>query len=176
LVVEAEWEPRDGYSVTKEEGKTRRTFNGNQIWRNPKLRVKDVEPPNISEDEVLIQVKACGICGSDIHFHEKDDEGYILFPGHSKFPLVIGHEFAGVVTEVGSKVSRISIGDKVTAEEMWWCGECKSCRAGLPNHCKNLEELGFSKNGALAEYVKVKERYCWKINNFQRAYESEKDQ
>jgi threonine dehydrogenase-like Zn-dependent dehydrogenase len=175
LVVEADWLPREGYQVSKEEESTRETFHGNQVWKNPKMSIQDIERPILETDEVLIKVKACGICGSDIHFHETDNEGYILFPGHSTFPLIIGHEYSGVIEEVGSKAKGFKVGDKITSEGMWWCGECDCCRAGFPNHCKNLKELGFSENGAFAEYTKVKAKYCWKINDLSQIYKDEKE-
>jgi len=89
--------------------------------------------------------------------------------------LIIGHEYSGVIEKIGSKVKGFKIGDKITSEGMWWCGECDYCRAGFLNYCRNLKELGFSENGAFAEYAKVKAKYCWKINNLSQIYKSEKE-
>ncbi len=132
-----------------------------------------MDEPTPKPDEVLIKVKACGICGSDIHFYETDEDGYILYPGLTKFPTIIGHEFSGVVEEVGSEVTDLKPGDMVTSEEMIWCGHCTPCRNGFPNHCVNLEELGFTIPGAMAEYVAVGAKYCWKIDAIAEHYGDE---
>jgi len=155
LRLYASKEPRPGYKFTEMELKTGKVIEGSKVWRYPKLKVEDVEKPKIGPKDLLIRVKACGICGSDIHFYETDEDGYMLYPGLTKFPCTIGHEFSGVVEEIGSEVKGFKIGDPVTSEEMLWCGECIPCRNGLPNHCVNLEELGFTVDGAMAEYVKV---------------------
>lgn len=170
LLLEAEWKVRKGYELAKRERETRRALNGNNIWRNPKLEIQEVPVPKIDLDEVLIRVKACGICGSDVHMYEVDSDGYILFPGHSKFPCIIGHEFAGQIEEVGKKVKNLKAGDMVTAEEMNWCGECLPCRAGMVNQCEDLEEIGFTINGAFAEYVAVKAKYCCRIDGLVDTY------
>ncbi|HDH06821.1 MAG TPA: alcohol dehydrogenase [Thermoproteales archaeon] len=180
-VVYADFKPRPGYSLTEEELKTRKVREGNKVWKNPRLELADKPIPKPRADEVLIRVKACGICGSDIHFLETDKENYIIYPGLTKFPVVIGHEFSGVVEETGEKVKRIKPGDLVTSEEMLWCGECDACRAGYLNHCTRLNdpsdlefgELGFTHDGAMAEYVVVKEKYIWKIDKLLEKYSSE---
>lgn len=129
--------------------------------------------PRIGPKDLLIKVKACGICGSDVHMFEKGSEGYMLYPGLTKLPVVIGHEFSGEVTQVGKSVADFKVGDMVTAEEMWWCGKCDPCRTGYPNQCKNLEEVGFTVNGGFAEYIAVHLKYCWKINDLMSVYGSE---
>ncbi len=181
-VVEAEFAPKPGYKITEAEKKTRKVREGSFVWRNPRLVLKtDYPKPKPGPGEVLIRVKACGICGSDIHFVETDEEGYILYPGLTKFPVVIGHEFSGIVEEVGPGVRWIKPGDAVTSEEMLWCGECTPCRMGYVNHCillndpANMEygELGFTHDGAMADYVVVKEKYIWKITPLFERYRSE---
>jgi len=175
LRLYASKEPRLGYKFTDMELKTGKVIEGSKVWRYPKLRVEDVEKPKIGPRDLLIRVKACGICGSDIHFYETDEDGYMLYPGLTKFPCTIGHEFSGVVEEIGSEVKDFKVGDPVTSEEMLWCGECIPCRNGLPNHCVNLEELGFTIDGAMAEYVKVEAKYCWKIDSLFDVYKSEEE-
>jgi threonine dehydrogenase-like Zn-dependent dehydrogenase len=133
----------------------------------------EMETPTIKPDQVLLKVKACGVCGSDIHFYETDDDGYILYPGLTKFPTILGHEFSGEVVEVGSAVEGLQVGDKVTAEEMIWCGYCNPCRNGFPNHCTNLEEIGFTIPGAFAEYIAIGAKYCWKLNALMDRYGDE---
>jgi threonine dehydrogenase-like Zn-dependent dehydrogenase len=165
LVLEAEWAPRTDYVVSEFEKRTGKAITGSSVWRHPKLQVKkDVPDPRPKADEVVIQVKACGICGSDMHFYETDKDGYMLYPGLTKFPCITGHEFSGKVVEVGKEVKDPKVGDMVTAEEMIWCGYCTPCRNGYPNHCQNLEEIGFTINGAFADYIAVGAKYCWKID------------
>jgi hypothetical protein len=97
----------------------------------------------------------------------------MLYPGLTKFPCTLGHELSGVVEKVGREVGDFKEGDMVTTEEMIWCGECTPCRSGLPNHCVNLEELGFTINGGFAEYVIVGAKYCWKIDSLLDVYKTE---
>jgi len=180
-VLYAEFSPRPGYEISEDELRTRKVREGNRVWRNPRLVLEDKAMPKPKDDEVLIRVKAVGICGSDIHFVETDEDGYIIYPGLTRFPVVIGHEFSGVVEGVGPKVRKVKPGDMVTSEEMLWCGECDVCRMGFVNHCTRLNdpadleygELGFTHDGAMAEYVVVRERYLWKIDSLVDAYGSE---
>ena len=173
LVLSAKWEPREGYELSEFERRTGKAITGSSVWRHPKLEVKEVDKPVPKPDEVVIKVKACGICGSDIHFYETDADGYILYPGLTKFPTIIGHEFSGVIEEVGSEVQDLKPGDMVTSEEMIWCGYCTPCRNGFPNHCVNLEEIGFTIPGAMAEYIAVGAKYCWKIDAIAEHYGDE---
>ncbi len=165
LVLSAEWDPKPTYTVSDWEKETGKAITGNAVWRNPSLEVRDVPMPQIAPDQVLLQIKACGVCGSDMHFYETDDQNYILYPGLTKFPSILGHEFSGEVIEVGSAVQDLVVGDRVTAEEMIWCGHCRPCRDGYPNHCTNLEEIGFTIDGAFAEYIAIGAKYCWKLND-----------
>jgi len=173
LVLDADWEPREGYLLSDFERQTGKAITGSSVWRNPRLAVQEVETPTPGPDQALLRVKSCGVCGSDIHFYETDEEGYILYPGLTKFPTILGHEFSGVVEEVGSQVKDLVPGDMVTAEEMNWCGYCTPCRNGFPNHCENLEEIGFTIPGAFAEYIAIGAKYCWKINDLVDIFGSE---
>jgi len=172
-LLEATWKPRTGFPVTKRDEGEKRAVAGSRIWFNPSLRLTELDSPQVGPKGILIKVKACGICGSDVHMYEKDTEGYMLYPGLTRLPVVIGHEFSGEVTQVGNEVVDFRAGDMVTAEEMWWCGECDPCRVGYPNQCKNLEEVGFTVNGGFAEYIAVHQKYCWKINDLMSVYGSE---
>jgi threonine dehydrogenase-like Zn-dependent dehydrogenase len=163
LMVEADWEPREGYLPSAQDEEQRLARNGNLVWRHPRFRVVDLLEPSPGPDEVLIRVRACGVCGSDVHMHEQDDEGYMVYPGMMSTPVVTGHEFSGVVEEVGQDVVELESGDAVCSEEIAWCGECYACRAGRFNYCERLGELGFTFNGAHAEYVVTKAKYCWPI-------------
>ncbi|UNQ72904.1 scyllo-inosose 3-dehydrogenase [Infirmifilum sp. NZ] len=181
-LVYADFSPRPGYKITPDELRTHKVREGNKVWKNPKLVLRtDYPVPEPKPDEILIRVKAVGICGSDIHFLETDEEGYIIYPGLTKFPVVIGHEFSGVVEKVGANVRDLKPGDMVTSEEMFWCGECDACRGIDFNHCVRLNdpadlefgELGFTHDGAMADYVVVKAKYAWKINSLLERYGSE---
>jgi threonine dehydrogenase-like Zn-dependent dehydrogenase len=173
LVLNAKWDPRPDYKVTDWEKSTGKAITGSSIWRNPELKVVDVPEPKIGPDDVLLKVKACGVCGSDLHMYETTADGYIYYPGLTKFPVVLGHELSGQVVEVGKNVQNLKRGDMVTAEEMMWCGHCTPCRNGYPNQCLNLEEIGFTVNGAFADHIAVNAKYCWKINALAEHFGSE---
>lgn len=115
------------------------------------------EAPNpvLEENEVLIRVKACGICGSDIH-------GMDGSSGRRIPPIIMGHEASGEIAEVGTAVTGWSEGDRVTFDSTVYCGKCESCRNGQINLCPERNVLGVScddyrRNGAFAEFVKVPE-------------------
>jgi scyllo-inosose 3-dehydrogenase len=170
LTLDAEWAPREDYRVTPEEIETRRAISAKTVWKNPELEISEKPIPAIEEDEVLIKVKACGVCGSDTHCYEKDEQGYVLFSGPLKAPVIIGHEFSGEVVRAGKKVSVLKIGDVVAAESIMWCGECTACRRGNLNQCERLKMVGLSSPGAFAEYIAVKEKYCWKLDTLRDIY------
>lgn len=172
LVLDAQWDPRPDYPVSEWEKQTGKAITGSSVWRHPKLEVRSVPDPKPGPDDVLLRVKACGVCGSDIHFYEHDKDDYILYPGLTKFPTTTGHEFSGEVIEVGKNVKDLKVGDMVTAEEMIWCGYCTPCRNGFPNHCANLEEIGFTIPGAFAEYIAIGAKYCWKLDAIADRYGS----
>jgi len=164
LVLDATWEPKPGYALSDWEKRTHTAVNGNNVWRHPKLAVKEWPEPTVGPRDVLLEVQACGVCGSDMHFYETDKDDYILYPGLTRFPTILGHEFSARVVETGKEVTSLAVGDMVTVEEMIWCGHCTNCRNGFPNHCSNLEEIGFTIPGAFAQRIAVDEKYCWKID------------
>ncbi len=170
LVLTAEWNPKSGYQVSEFERTTGKAITGSSVWRKPRLSLETLTEPQLRPKEVLIKPRACGVCGSDVHFYETDEQGYMLYPGLTKFPVVIGHEFAGEVVEVGTEVRDLRKGDMVTCEEMIWCGECTPCRNSYPNQCERLEEIGFTIHGAQAELIAVGAKYCWKINALAERY------
>jgi threonine dehydrogenase-like Zn-dependent dehydrogenase len=174
LVLDAVWEPRSDYEVSDWEKETGKAVTGNNIWRNPELGVRDWEDPKPGPNDVLLAVQACGVCGSDMHFYETDDDDYILYPGLTKFPTILGHEFSAKVVELGKDVTTLEVGDMVTVEEMIWCGRCTPCRNGFPNHCVNLEEIGFTIPGAFANFIAVDEKFCWKIDSIAERFGDEK--
>lgn len=170
LVLSAQWDPRPDYRVSEWERATGKAVTGSSVWRRPRLSLETLADPRLGPNDVLLRPRACGVCGSDVHFYETDADGYMLYPGLTKFPVVIGHEFSGEIVEVGSAVTELAPGDMVTCEEMIWCGECTPCRNGYPNQCLRLEEIGFTINGAQAEYLAIGAKYCWKINALAERY------
>jgi len=171
LVVEGTWDPKDISIITQEEIIHKRAINGSQVWRNPQFNITDVPEPSIANNDVLIKVKSCGICGSDSHLYELDSDGYIIFSGPVKFPTIIGHEYSGIIEAVGKDVINLKPGDKVVSESIVWCGKCMPCRSGAFNQCENVELAGITVNGALAEYVSTSALQCWKIDSLESALE-----
>jgi L-iditol 2-dehydrogenase len=117
------------------------------------LEIREAEVPVRSDGEALIQVKAAGICGSDLHIYNWDTQ----VPMNP--PVIIGHEFSGVVAEVGPQTFGLKEGDRVTAEPTYHsCGTCLHCQTGFYNLCADRKVLGFWVDGAFAQYVKVPAR------------------
>lgn len=117
------------------------------------LHLRDVPEPEFGPDDVLIKVKACGICGSDVH-------GYDGSTGRRIPPIIMGHEAAGVVAKIGAAVHSFRVGDRVTFDSTVSCGGCRFCAAGDVNLCDSRQVLGVScddylRNGAFAEYISV---------------------
>jgi len=162
IVLQAEWAPREGFVPSPIELATRKA-TGSAVWRNPEFAATRLEDPTPGPGEVVVKVRACGVCGSDTHCYETDDQGYIIFSGPVSLPVVPGHEYTGEVVAVGPGVRTLRIGDLVAAEGMLNCGVCEACRIGKPNQCPHLEMVGFSAPGAYAEYITVHERFCWTL-------------
>jgi threonine dehydrogenase-like Zn-dependent dehydrogenase len=113
------------------------------------MAVEEVEPPRPGPGELLIRVEAAGICGSDRHMFRGE------YP--TALPVTLGHEFCGIVEEVGSGAGRIGVGAKVTVDPNIACGYCPACRTGRPNLCHNLIAIGVFRDGGFADYVAVPE-------------------
>ncbi len=126
-----------------------------------KLEVTDLPRPTAGPGDLLVRVRACGICGSDVH-------GYDGSSGRRVPPIVMGHEAAGVVEETGADVRQFRPGERVTFDSTVYCGACFFCRRGEVNLCDNRRVLGVScgdyrQHGAFAEYVIVPERIALKL-------------
>jgi L-iditol 2-dehydrogenase len=132
------------------------------VLENPKdLQIRNVPDPDLGPHDVLIHVKACGICGSDVH-------GYDGSTGRRIPPVIMGHEAAGVVAKIGPDVTQVHIGDRVTFDSTVSCGHCRFCLSGDVNLCDNRQVLGVScadyrRNGAFAEFVSVPEHIVYQL-------------
>jgi L-iditol 2-dehydrogenase len=125
------------------------------------LEITDIPVPAPAGDELLVRVAACGICGSDVH-------GYDGSSGRRIPPLVMGHEAAGTIAEIGTGVNGFTRGDRVTFDSTVYCGECNNCRRGDVNLCDRRQVLGVScgdyrRNGAFAEFVVVPARIVHRL-------------
>jgi len=122
------------------------------------LKVEEVEVPAIGAKEVLVKVRAAGICHTDLHFLEG-----VLTPWKGSLPLTLGHEVAGEVSKVGAEVRRLKIGDRVAVYNGVFCGKCKFCKSGRENLCVDLDQIGFTLDGGYAEYVKARDDMLVKL-------------
>ena len=123
----------------------------------PGLDLTEVPDPAPGPDEVVIKVLRTGICGTDLHIASWDDWAARTVPT----PLVIGHEFAGEVVEIGSSVTKVAVGDLVSGEGHLVCGLCRNCLAGRRHLCARTHGLGVHRNGAFAEYTVLPEQNVW---------------
>ena len=110
------------------------------------IQIEEVEKPKPKAGEVLIKVKKCGVCGSDV-------SAYYGKHTYIPFPIVLGHEFSGDIAEIGEGVDQFKAGDRVTVLPHIGCGKCPACRAGKYNLCNDLVVIGCQTTGAYAEYV-----------------------
>ncbi|RLE99586.1 MAG: alcohol dehydrogenase [Thermoprotei archaeon] len=121
------------------------------------LKLKDVPKPVPREKQVLIRIRACGICRTDLHIVEGE-----LPP--VKLPLIPGHQVVGVVEETGEHVGSLRRGDRVGVAWLYWtCGSCEFCRRGLENLCERALFTGYSVDGGYAEYIAVPEEYAFPL-------------
>lgn len=126
-----------------------------------KLELTDLPEPAVGPDDIVVRVKACGICGSDVH-------GYDGSTGRRIPPIVMGHEASGIVAATGTQVTRFRPGDRVTFDSTVYCGSCYFCRRGDINLCDDRQVLGVSvseyqRNGAFAEFLAVPERIVYAL-------------
>lgn len=122
-------------------------------WHMP---LRDIPLPEPGPDDVLISVRAAGVCGSDVH-------GFTGSTGRRKPPLVMGHEFTGEIAGVGGGVADFAPGDRVVVQPLLTCGVCAQCRAGRPNICTNRTGVGMNFNGGYAEAVRVPQRLLHRL-------------
>lgn len=124
-----------------------------------KIEIIEKQIPKIqNSDDVLVKIKAAGICGSDVHIYHGTSPV-------ATYPRVVGHEMVGEVIEIGNKVANIKVGDKVVIEPMIGCGECYACKSGRPNACATLKVRGCHVDGGFQEYFVSPEKAIFKFND-----------
>ena len=124
----------------------------------PGLALDEVPVPVPLDDEVLVEVEAASVCGTDLHIFRWD----AWARNRIEPPLTLGHEFAGTVKAIGRSVRHVAVGDYVSAESHVTCGACYHCRTGRAHMCEKTQILGVDRNGAFAQYVAVPESVIWK--------------
>ncbi|UCC65066.1 MAG: zinc-dependent alcohol dehydrogenase family protein, partial [Anaerolineae bacterium] len=122
-----------------------------------KARLVDIETPAPGPGEMLIEVAAAGVCGTDLHIYHGEYEG--------RYPIVPGHEFSGTVAAVGQRVKGYRPGDRVTADPNIPCNRCPACQRNAPNQCHDLGAVGVTQNGAFAHYVLAPESNVFSIGS-----------
>ena len=128
-----------------------------QIVKPNDLRIIDMDKPTIdAKNNVLVKIKAAGICGSDVGIYHGTNAA-------ATYPRVIGHEIVGVVEEVGGNAKKIKVGDRVIVDQVTACGTCYACRKGRPNVCEHLQVRGVHIDGGYREYMAVPDRDCYLV-------------
>lgn len=134
------------------------TMRAQVLERPYHYELKEVPIPEISDDEVLVKVKYCGICGSDWGSYTGKYEDEVAC-----IPLTTGHEVYGTIAQVGKNAQGIQVGDRVTYDICVTCGTCYHCRIGEPLLCSNFKQIGIHTDGGFAEYVKVPWKNIYKV-------------
>lgn len=123
---------------------------------NMPLIIENVIEPQVKANDVLIKIKAVGICGSDVHIYRGRTPV-------SRVPIILGHEIAGIVEKAGSAVMDIQAGDRVCVDSIIFCRECRNCMTGRDNICENRRLYGIHEDGGYAEYISVRSINCIKL-------------
>lgn len=126
----------------------------------PKFEVREMKFASLEPHQVLVENRACGICGTDVHIYHGEEGSAEVKP-----PVVLGHEFSGIVADIGSEVKGVKIGDHVTIDPNIYCGHCMPCRMGKKQNCENLFALGVNVNGGFAEYSVCPDTQCFKVSD-----------
>lgn len=135
-------------------------MRGARFYGKHDIRVEEFEMGELAPDEVIIEVKYCGICGTDVHVYEGGS-------GSSEItvPVVPGHEFSGVINEIGANVKDFSIGDRVCVDPNDMCGYCEFCQSGRSAFCNNHTAICQTIDGGFAEKIKVRQKQVYKIGD-----------
>lgn len=124
----------------------------------PGLEMRTVPDPVPNEGEVILQVKATSLCGTDNHIYNWDSWAQQRI----RPPRILGHEMYGEIVSLGKNVTSVKVGDRVAAESHVTCGKCFQCRTGHAHVCKNYTILGIDRDGSFAQFVSLPEQVCWK--------------
>ena len=174
-----DWHPRQGAHLGVGDAEGKRAQQGNKFWRNPRLQVVREALPEIGPTEVLIKVRACGICGSDVLMADSDQDGYTRYGYLMSNNVIIGHEFSGEIVAMGERIKELQsrtgreifrIGTPVTAQCVVNCGFCERCKEGKFDECWLGEERGFSLDGAMAEYTVADLRHIYSLEALREKY------
>lgn len=124
------------------------------------LRVEESPMPEVGSEDVLIEVKACGVCGTDVHIYEGDKGAAAVTP-----PTILGHEFSGVIKSVGEDVTEYKVGDRVCIDPNYYCGKCEPCRQGIAHYCEDMTGYGTTVNGGFAQFCAVNQKQVYKLGD-----------
>ncbi|MDP9100128.1 MAG: alcohol dehydrogenase catalytic domain-containing protein, partial [Verrucomicrobiota bacterium] len=128
--------------------------------RAPGLALEEVPVPEIGPNDVLMRVQRASICGTDLHIYNWDSWAQKTIP----VPMVIGHEFVGVIERIGPGVHDFKEGELVTTEGHIVCGHCRNCLAGRRHLCPNTKGIGVNRPGGFAHYVSVPKTNLWRCD------------
>lgn len=135
-------------------------MKGSYFLGNRRFEVRSIPQRPLARGEVLIKVAACGVCGTDVHIYHGGKGSATVVP-----PVVLGHEFSGVVTEVGEGVDSLRSGDRVAVDPNIYCGHCHFCQIGKKQLCTNLQALGVTRDGGFADYCYVPQEQCFRLSD-----------
>jgi len=132
------------------------------VKRSPEsgIWMENVDNPICETNDVMIKITHTAICGTDMHIYDWDEWAQ----KNLELPLIIGHEFCGVIEEIGAGVTHYKVGDRVSGEGHLTCGHCRNCRAGKRHLCHKTIGIGIHRNGAFAEYLVIPESNVWPIH------------
>ncbi len=134
-------------------------MKSNYFLGNGCFEVREEPIPAVGENDVLVRVAACGICGTDVHIYHGDKGSAEVHP-----PVVLGHELAGVVEKVGGRVTAVQVGDHVAVDPNLYCGKCPYCQTGRKQLCTHLYAIGVNRNGGFAEYCVAPQTQCYRLH------------
>ncbi|KAH5115224.1 hypothetical protein HBI25_215940 [Parastagonospora nodorum] len=147
----------NGYESHAGDGGVPKTMKALQYSEAEKFAVVQIDVPSIGDDDVLVKISACGVCGTDLHYHK----GEFL----AKWPLIPGHEAAGTIAAIGANVKNVSVGDRVAADPMQPCLTCFHCMRRKPLLCENMTAFGGNVPGGFAEYCRYPARQVHPIGD-----------
>jgi threonine 3-dehydrogenase len=130
-----------------------------KLKKEPGIWMTDVPKPEMGHNDLLIKIKKTAICGTDIHIYNWDEWSQKTIP----VPMVVGHEYAGEVVDIGQEVKGFKIGDRVSGEGHITCGHCRNCRGGRTHLCRNTVGVGVNRDGAFAEYLVIPAYNAFKL-------------